>query len=207
MSKFEGTNHSYKMKRLLISGVFVVAFMYLAIGQEKTDSLTIKDGPKSFPELQFNLEHAFDVIYPTNTPVIKNQQMLHQVFEYNNEAAKNYQYFMSPYNAFYYYSDNGFTFLQNSSPMFFDFAYHTKGTFISKKTDLFVDGSGGIYNDYFPTDGITIPGNVRGFIWELGIGAGYKISSKSTIFIKGSVLMNNINPYSTKELGGMNIKF
>ena len=195
------------MKKFLIICVSTIFFFDLAFGQEKKDSLTIHDGPKQIQNEHLNFDHSFDLFYPLSSPMVKDQQMLNQVFEYNDATSKQFQYLVSPYNAFYYYSNNGFRFYQNSVPLVVGFSYHSNEAFYSKKIDLFVDGSGLLYNDYFPTDPNVIPGDKKAFIWELGIGAGYKINSKSTIFIKGSVLMNNMNPYGTKELGGMNVKF
>ena len=194
------------MRQLVIIGILTILTYNQLQAQEKQDSLTLFDGESKIVGL-INFNNALNLFYPFSGQFVNQQQMLYQVFEYNAATANRFQYLVSPYNAFYYYSHNGFTFYQHSVPLFIGFSYHSNGAFGSKKMDLFVDGSGALYNDYWPTDPNVLPGDTKGFIWEMGVGVGYKMNAKSTLFIKGSVLMNNMNPYGARGIGGMNVKF
>lgn len=180
-------------------------FPFFVFAQEEKDSLTLYSTPIKANLQQFSFDRYFDISFPMSDPYVVNQLMLNQLFDYKGETVEGRELSVTPYNSFYLFSNEGFSYWQNSIPFAVGFSYHLGDAFGWKKLDAFVDGSGVSVNDYSVPEAITA--GKRMFIWEAGAGVGYKIGRGSTVFIKGSVQYGNFTPMGEKSLGGVNVKF
>ncbi|MFA9388245.1 MAG: hypothetical protein ACERKD_00470 [Prolixibacteraceae bacterium] len=179
----------------------------LALAQEKTDTLDLYSVPPKANISQFLFDNSFEIEYPLSSPFMVNQQMLYQLFNYDGQNSNGYEYVIYPFNVFYSFSKNGYTFWQNNNPLVMGFSYHLNRAMGWKKLDIFMDGQGGMYNEYKVEDEVFVPTDKKKFDWNAGVGVGYKVSKGNTIFIKSSVSFQNISPVGNRSFGGVNMKF
>lgn len=194
-----------------MKNIALLLFLILTIklySQEKTDSIFYNRVDysiiNSIPEM-FDL--ALFSNYPLSGDMNVARRMNEQIFFQDEDIMKNFKFYSSATSGFYTYSKNGYSFFQNNDPLYVNASWHLGETYGWEKFDLFVEASGILLSNvsqFNPTERFDIK---RGVAWEVAAGAAYKVSPKSSIFIKSSIGFDGFTPIGNRNVGGMKMKF
>lgn len=195
------------VKTLVLFTIFLTISL-ATYPQEVRDSLdTNTDYRPVYETIPLIMEMTISDFYPLSGKQNVGEVMSSQFLNYENSDLDWYRFYASPDNAFYSYSNNGYSFWQNSRPMHLGASWHLGETLGWEKFDLFMDASGLMVTEYQDINPMAPSTGQNAFMWEVGAGAGYKLNDKSTIFIRGSVGFRNLNPIGEKGIGGMHMQF